>query len=38
VSDDQKVVLLALKFQDDRLEADGKIVVGLILLAGYERT
>jgi hypothetical protein len=38
VGDDQEVVLLAFKFQDDWLEADGKVVIGLILLAWYERT
>lgn len=29
---DQEVVLLALKFEDDGFEADGKIVVRLLLL------
>jgi hypothetical protein len=37
VSDDQEVILLAFKFQDDWLEADGKIVVGLLLLVMHER-
>jgi len=29
VSNDQQVILLALEFEDDRLEADGKVMVGL---------
>jgi hypothetical protein len=29
VGDDEEVVLLALEFEDDGLEADGEVVVGL---------
>jgi hypothetical protein len=32
VGDDEKVVLLALEFEDDGFEADGEIVVGLVML------
>lgn len=31
MGDDKEVVLLALEFEDDRFEADGKVVVGLVL-------
>lgn len=33
MGDDQEVVLLALKFEDDGFEADGEVVVGLLSLA-----
>jgi hypothetical protein len=36
VGDDQEIVLLALEFEDDRFEADGEIVVRLVLLALQE--
>jgi hypothetical protein len=32
VGDDEKVVLLALEFEDDGFEADGEVVVGLVML------
>jgi hypothetical protein len=32
VGDDEEIVLLALEFEDDGFEADGEVVVGLVML------
>ena len=35
VRDDQEVILLALELENDRLETNGEVVIGLRTLAGY---
>lgn len=35
--DDEEVVLLALEFENDGFEADGEVVVGLVMLAWSQK-